>query len=105
MAADVVRERVLALSRLFKYEFTFRADAKFETIFDEEVAAMEADGELARVVRRPSEGAGALVPKGDDGRAQVRLYAGLLDELPRGLPRRRARSRRAAQGPAARRRT
>jgi glycerol-3-phosphate O-acyltransferase len=78
MAADVVRERVLALSRLFKLEFTFRADAKFETIFDQEVAAMEADGELARVVRRPSEGAGALVPKGDDGLAQVRLYAGLL---------------------------
>jgi glycerol-3-phosphate O-acyltransferase len=82
LGADVVKERVLALSKLFKYELTFRADAKFETIFDEEVAAMEADGELARVVRRPAQdgqqGAGALLPKGDDGLEQVRLYANLL---------------------------
>ena len=79
LGADVVRERVLALSRLFKYEFTFRSDARFETIFDEETSAMEADGELARVVVKPSEGAGALVPKGDDGQAQVELYARLLE--------------------------
>jgi glycerol-3-phosphate O-acyltransferase len=75
---EIVRERVQALSRLFKYEFTFRADAKFETIFDEEIAAMEADGELARVTLRPSEGASGLVPKGVDGLAQVTLYAALL---------------------------
>jgi glycerol-3-phosphate O-acyltransferase len=81
LAAEVVRERVLALSRLFKYEFTFRADAKFETIFDEEVAAMEADGELARVVLRPSDGVGGLVPKGDDGLEQIRLYARLLENF------------------------
>ncbi len=81
LGADVVKERALALSKLFKYEFTFRADARFETIFEEEVAAMEADGELARVVRKPAEegqGAGALLPKGDDGLEQVRLYASLL---------------------------
>jgi glycerol-3-phosphate O-acyltransferase len=81
LAAETVRERVLALSRLFKHEFTFRADAKFETIFDEEVAAMERDGELARVVLKPSEGAGGLVPKGDDGRAQIELYARLLENF------------------------
>jgi glycerol-3-phosphate O-acyltransferase len=81
LAADVVKERALALSKLFKYEFTFRADAKFETIFEEEVAGMEADGELARVVRKPSEGAGALLPKGDDGLEQVRLYANLLSSF------------------------
>jgi glycerol-3-phosphate O-acyltransferase len=81
LAADMVRERVLALSRLFKHEFTFRADARFETIFDEEVAAMERDGELARVVFKPSEGAVGLVPKGDDGRAQVELYARLLENF------------------------
>jgi glycerol-3-phosphate O-acyltransferase len=79
--ADAVRERVLALSRLFKHEFTFRADAKFETIFDEEVAAMIADGELARVVLKPSEGAGGLMPKGDDGRQQIELYARLLENV------------------------
>ena len=73
--ADTVRERVLALSRLFKHEFTFRADARFETIFDEEVAAMESDGEL-----EPGS-AGALVPKGEDGRAQVELYARLVENF------------------------
>ena len=79
--ADTVRERVLALSRLFKHEFTFRADARFETIFDEEVAAMESDGELVRAAVEAGEGAGALVPKGDDGRAQIELYARLLENF------------------------
>ncbi|HTQ42174.1 MAG TPA: 1-acyl-sn-glycerol-3-phosphate acyltransferase [Polyangiaceae bacterium] len=83
-SVDALRERVLALSRLFKYEFTFRADAPFETIFDEEIAAMEVDGELARVVRRPSEGAGALLPKGDDGAEQLALYARLLENFVEG---------------------
>jgi glycerol-3-phosphate O-acyltransferase len=75
LKADTVRERVLALSRLFKHEFTFRADARFETIFDEEVAAMEKDGELVRVA---PEG---LAPKGDDGRAQIELYARLVENF------------------------
>ena len=79
--ADAVRERVLTLSRLFKYEFTFRADARFETIFDEEVAAMLRDGELGRVAAKPGESTGALVPKGDDGRQQVELYARLIDNF------------------------
>ena len=79
--ADTVRERVLALSRLFKHEFTFRADARFETIFDEEVAAMESDGELVRAAVEAGESAGALVPRGDDGRAQIELYARLLENF------------------------
>jgi glycerol-3-phosphate O-acyltransferase len=79
--ADTVRERVLALSRLFKHEFTFRADARFETIFDEEVAAMESDGELVRAAVEAGESAGALAPKGDDGRAQIELYARLLENF------------------------
>ncbi len=61
-----MRERVQALSRLFKFEFTFRADAPLRAIFEEEVAAMEADGEIARVVLKPSDGATALSPKGDE---------------------------------------
>ncbi len=81
LGRDTVRERVSALSRLFKYEFTFRSDAPFERIFDEEVATMEADGELARIVQRPSEGAGALLPKGDDGREQLELYARLIENF------------------------
>jgi glycerol-3-phosphate O-acyltransferase len=84
LAADTVRERVLALSRLFKYEFTFRSDAPFETIFDEEIAAMEADSELARIVQKPSEGAGAIVPKGEEGRDAVRLYARLVENFVEG---------------------
>jgi glycerol-3-phosphate O-acyltransferase len=79
--ADTVRERVLALSRLFKHEFTFRADARFETIFDEEVAAMESDGELVRAAVEAGESAGALAPNGDDGRAQIELYARLLENF------------------------
>jgi glycerol-3-phosphate O-acyltransferase len=79
-----LRERVLSLSRLFKYEFTFRADASFERIFEEEIAAMEAEGELARVVLKPSEGADGFLPKGDEGRRQVDLYARLLENFVEG---------------------
>jgi len=84
LAIDALRERVLGLSRLFKYEFTFRADAPFERIFDEEVAAMEADGEITRVVLKPSEGASGIVPKGDHGRAQLDLYARVLENFVEG---------------------
>jgi len=78
-----LRERVLALSRLFKYEFTFRADAPFERIFDEEVSAMERDGELARIPL-VGEDTAAAAPKGDDGRHQISLYARLLDNFVEG---------------------
>jgi glycerol-3-phosphate O-acyltransferase len=78
LAFATVRERVQALSRLLKFELAFRADAPFERIFEEEVGAMENDGELARVVLKPSDGAVGLVPKGDEGRRQVDLYASLL---------------------------
>jgi glycerol-3-phosphate O-acyltransferase len=74
-SVDAVRERVLALSRLFKYEFTFRADAPFERIFEEEIGAMEADGEIERFA---SGGVISVVPKGTDGSLQVGLYARLL---------------------------
>ena len=40
---------------------------------------MEHDGEIARVVLKPSEGAMGILPKGDDGREQVRLYASLVE--------------------------
>jgi len=46
LASDALRDRVQALSRLFKYEFTFRADTTFARIFDDTVAAMLADNEL-----------------------------------------------------------
>ena len=84
MPMATLRERVLALSRLFKYEFTFRADASFERIFEEEVAAMEAEGELARVVLKPGDGADGFVPGGEDGRRQIDLYARLLENFVEG---------------------
>jgi glycerol-3-phosphate O-acyltransferase len=76
LSVDTVRERALSLSRLFKYEFTFRADAPFEQIFSDEVAAMRTDREL-------TEGhvAGTLAPDGDDGQKQIALYASLLDNF------------------------
>ncbi|MBX3247648.1 MAG: 1-acyl-sn-glycerol-3-phosphate acyltransferase [Myxococcales bacterium] len=45
---DALRERVRWLSRLFKYEFMYRADAAFERIFDEALALMIDGGELVR---------------------------------------------------------
>jgi glycerol-3-phosphate O-acyltransferase len=67
--AEPLRERVRALSRLFKYEFQFRADAPFEQIFDETIAAMVASGELAR------KGDLIDIADGEDARANVVLYA------------------------------
>ena len=43
---DDLKERVRTLSRLFKYEFSFRADAGFDRIFDETIGAMVAAGEI-----------------------------------------------------------
>ncbi|WP_394847951.1 1-acyl-sn-glycerol-3-phosphate acyltransferase [Pendulispora brunnea] len=66
-----LKQRVLSLSRLFKYEFQFRADASFDQIFDETLAEMITDGELA------SEG--MFVRFGsDEGRRRVMLYKSML---------------------------
>jgi glycerol-3-phosphate O-acyltransferase len=70
-----VGERVRELSRLFKYEFMFRADAPFERIFEEVVAAMSAQGEI--VVE------GGVVRAGPghddlDGRGWIAFYATVL---------------------------
>ncbi len=77
---DVARERVLALSRLFKYEFMFRADAPFEKIFEEEILGMQRDGEIGPS-SRVAGGAAAIAPEGEDGREQVVLYARLLENF------------------------
>jgi glycerol-3-phosphate O-acyltransferase len=68
---DSIRERVRALSRLFKYEFQFRADASFEQIFEETILEMETDGEIVR------EGE-LLRVASEDGSAQVALYAEIV---------------------------
>jgi glycerol-3-phosphate O-acyltransferase len=46
-SVDSVRDRVQALSRLFKFEFRFRADAPFAEIFQQTITKMVSDGELA----------------------------------------------------------
>jgi len=56
---EALAERVQWLSRLFKYEFSFRADAEFEGIFAETLAAMRDEGALALegdLVVRPERG-------------------------------------------------
>jgi glycerol-3-phosphate O-acyltransferase len=70
-----VRDRVQALSRLFKFEFRFRADRPFEKIFDETLAQMLADGELTR-----EDGALSIGPGRDgwSGLDWLLLYAALL---------------------------
>jgi glycerol-3-phosphate O-acyltransferase len=71
----LVRERVQSLSRLFKLEFMFRADAPFERIFDDTVGDMVASGELV-----VSGDALDLGPGHDglDGRGWVTFYAAVV---------------------------
>lgn len=72
----VVRERAQSLSRLFKLEFMFRADAPFDRIFADTVSDMLAVGEVV-------EGEGSTLAFGPghdglDGRGWVTFYAGIL---------------------------
>ena len=73
IASALLAERVQALSRLFKYELQFRADASFETIFAETLGAMEADGELTL----DADGNVSL-PADGEGRERVRLHAAMV---------------------------
>lgn len=67
---DKLRERVQRLSKLFKYEFSFRADASFDAIFDELLKTMVAEGEIVR-----KDGTVAIA---EPGRVQMQLYAFML---------------------------
>jgi glycerol-3-phosphate O-acyltransferase len=68
-------DRVQALSKLFKLEFMFRADAPFQQIFEETVSAMAASGELA--VRGEDVGFGPG-HDGLDGRGWIAFYASVV---------------------------
>lgn len=57
-----LRARVARLSKLFKYEFMYRADATFEDIFEDALRTMEWAGELRRDDGRVSAVPGSLVP-------------------------------------------
>lgn len=69
LPSEKLKDRVRALSRLFKYEFSFRADAAFDTIFDETLGAMLAQGEVTL--------ADGLVGLPGDRHA-VQLYANIV---------------------------
>lgn len=69
---ETVRERAQSLSRLLKYEFSYRADGPFEQIFSEELQGMVDDGELALT------DADEVTFAGDGGRHQVELYTRIL---------------------------
>jgi glycerol-3-phosphate O-acyltransferase len=75
VSLEVLRARVKELSRLFKYEFIFRADAPFERIFDETVADLASQGVL--VVEEghaaPGPGHGGL-----DGRGWIAFCASVV---------------------------
>jgi glycerol-3-phosphate O-acyltransferase len=70
-----VRERVRALSRLFKLEFRFRADQPFEAIFEGTCRSMAEAGELVTAEDRCVPGAGH---DGFCGAEWLELYAGIL---------------------------
>ena len=70
-----VRERVRALSRLFKLEFRFRADQPFEAIFDDTCRTMSLAGELDTTSERCVPGPGH---DGWTGHEWLELYAGIL---------------------------
>jgi glycerol-3-phosphate O-acyltransferase len=70
-----VRDRVQALSRLFKFEFRFRADRPFEKIFEETLERMLADGELVDEAGTLAIGPGR---DGWSGLDWLLLYAAVL---------------------------
>jgi glycerol-3-phosphate O-acyltransferase len=70
-----VRSRVLRLSKLFKYEFRFRADASFGKIFDDTLSAMIGSGELTQDGEQLQPGAGH---EDWSGRIWLQTYAASL---------------------------
>jgi glycerol-3-phosphate O-acyltransferase len=76
ISRTVVRERVQRLSRLFKYEFMFRADASFEKIFDDTLQQMLDRGEL--VLEAGDHLGLGEGHDGLDGRGWIVLYASMV---------------------------
>lgn len=56
----LARDRVQWISRVFKHEFRFRADAPFEEIFEQTVTQMIEDGHLCREGDKLTAGAGEM---------------------------------------------
>ena len=70
-----LRERVHDLSRLFKVEFRFRADAPFDVILQDTLSAMKADSEIAEAGDRFEPGLGR---EGWSGREWLAAYAAIF---------------------------
>ena len=72
---ETVRTRTRRLSKLFKHEFRFRADARFNQIFEATLATMIAAGELVQdgAMLRPGRGR-----DGWTGQAWLQTYASAL---------------------------
>ncbi len=72
---DTLKERVFELSRLFKFEFRFRADATFDEIFDDTLAGMVAAGIVERSGRELVAGPGS---HGWTGSIWISTYASIF---------------------------
>ena len=72
---DVLRDRVQKLSRLFKHEFRFRADAPFDLIFDQTLATMIEADELAETTSGFDAGPGSA---GANGLWWLNTYGNML---------------------------
>ncbi|MDB4975267.1 MAG: Glycerol-3-phosphate acyltransferase [Myxococcaceae bacterium] len=70
VSEHALRERVRKISRLFKYEFMYRADTDFDEIFDDALKDMLDAGELERFVDR--------VRPTDDLGHRVSIYAAMV---------------------------
>ncbi|HEY4120938.1 MAG TPA: 1-acyl-sn-glycerol-3-phosphate acyltransferase [Byssovorax sp.] len=78
LAHAELETRVQSLSRLFKFEFMFRADAPFEEIFADTLEAMRAAGEVA------IDDAGVTFGAGHDGlggRGWIAFYASVVQNF------------------------
>ncbi|MFT3921473.1 MAG: 1-acyl-sn-glycerol-3-phosphate acyltransferase [Myxococcales bacterium] len=71
VSEHTLRERVRKISRLFKYEFMYRADTDFEKIFDDALEGMLRSGEVERFVDR------IRTAEGRPGQ-RVRVYAAMI---------------------------
>ncbi|MBN9162466.1 MAG: 1-acyl-sn-glycerol-3-phosphate acyltransferase [Myxococcales bacterium] len=82
----LLAERVQALSRLFKYEFQFRADATFETIFTETLDAMLADGETETEPPGRADDDTALIrlARSGEGRERALLHVRMIQSFVEG---------------------
>jgi glycerol-3-phosphate O-acyltransferase len=75
-AIDQVKDRVRRLSRLFKFEFRFRADAPFDAIFSDTIDTM---AQAQEVVRRPDGKLDAGTGRhGWSGREWLLTYASFM---------------------------